>query len=296
METVVEVNHLGLSRQEAAERLHVQGPNRLPPAPRPPIWRVLGRQLVHFFAIMLWVAGLLAFVARMPQLGTAIFAVIVVNALFAFLQEYRAERAAERLRVLLPRHVTVRRDGALSEINADELVTGDLVVLRPGDRISADLTLIETHNLELDASTLTGESVPVRSGDGDTAYAGTFVVNGAGDGIVSATDSTTRLAGIARLTRAGQRPPSPLARELDRVVRTIAAIAVGVGVAFFIIATRSGCTLSGSLPEPSVHGVQLERRDQLPRRRYGSTVRSTSRSRSPRCRRPLCAVGRGSLT
>jgi calcium-translocating P-type ATPase len=234
----------GLTSEEAAERLQRHGPNSLPAAPPPPVWRVLGRQMIHFFAIMLWVAGMLAFIARMPQLGIAIFVVIIVNGFFAFAQEHRAERAAERLRDLLPRRVTVRRDDRLIDVDADGLVVDDLVVLRPGDRISADLMLTDAHSLQIDTSTLTGESVPLDLDVGETGFAGTFVVKGAGEGIVVATGGNTRLAAIARLTRAGQRPPSPLARELDRVVRTIAAVALGVGVAFFVIALLIGTPAS----------------------------------------------------
>ncbi|HET9017169.1 MAG TPA: cation-transporting P-type ATPase [Thermomicrobiaceae bacterium] len=223
----------GLTAAEAADRLRRDGPNRLPVAPPPPVWRLVAAQLTHFFALMLWAAGALAFVAGMPQLGVAIFAVILVNGVFAFAQEYRAERAAERLRDLLPRRATVRRDGVPVEVDAAGLVVGDLVLLQPGDRISADLRLSEAHALAIDTSTLTGESVPVDAAAGEPAHAGTFVVSGEGAGTVEATGAATRLAGIARLTRAGHRPRSPLARELDRVVRLVAAIAVGVGVAFF---------------------------------------------------------------
>ncbi len=234
----------GLTSSDAAARLRSDGPNLLPVSPPPPVWRVIGRQFVHFFALMLWAAGTLAFVARMPQLGVAIFVVIVVNGLFAFAQEYRAERAAERLRDLLPRRVTVRRDGLLVDVDARDLVVGDLVVLRPGDRVSADLTLTDAHSLEIDTSMLTGESVPVPVREDESAYAGTFVVKGAAEGVVVASGSHTRLAGIAALTKAGRRPPSPLARELDRVVRTIAGVALGVGATFFAIALLVGTPAS----------------------------------------------------
>ena len=230
----------GLSTAEASERLRRDGPNRLPAAAPPPVWRLVGAQFVHFFALMLWAAGALAFVAGMPQLGVAIIVVVVVNGVFAFAQEYRAERAAERLRDLLPRRVIVLRDGVPAEIDAAELVVDDLVVLQPGDRISADLRLSEAHSLAIDTSTLTGESVPAVAGAGEPVFAGTFVVSGEGAGTVEATGAATRLAGIARLTRAGHRPRSPLARELDRVVRTVAAIAVGVGVAFFALSLLLG--------------------------------------------------------
>jgi calcium-translocating P-type ATPase len=200
--------------------------------------------LVHFFAILLWVAGTLAFVAGMPQLGVAIFIVVVINGLFAFAQEYRAEHAAERLRDLLPRRATVLRDGRTVEVDASELVVGDVVLLSSGDRISADLRVLEAHSLSLDTSTLTGESVPVSVEPEEAAFAGTFVVEGEGVAVVTATGTGTRLASIAQLTRAGRHPRTPLAQELDRVVRTVAMIAVGVGGAFFITAVLIGTPAS----------------------------------------------------
>ena len=236
----VPVRKRGLSAADAEARLRQDGPNLLPTARGPSVWRQLAAQLVHFFALMLWVAGALAFVAHLPQLGVAIFAVVVVNALFAFLQEYRAERAAECLRDLLPLKVTVIRDGAHVDIDATEVVVGDTVVLAGGDRVPADMRAVEAHSLMLDTSTLTGESVPSAIFSNQTLFAGTFVTEGEGIGIVTATGASTRLAGIATLTRGIRRPQSPLALELHRVVRTIAIIAVGVGVVFFAVSILLG--------------------------------------------------------
>jgi magnesium-transporting ATPase (P-type) len=230
----------GLSAAEAAARLIADGPNRLPVAKPPPAWHQLARQMVHFFALMLWVAGALAFVAGLPQLGVAIFVVVVVNGVFAFVQEYRAERAAQRLRDLLPNRTTVVRDGERVDIDAGELVVGDLVLLEGGDRISADLAALEAHSLLVDTSLLTGESVPVAVAPGHELHAGTFVVEGECRAHVTATGANTRLAAIALLTRAGHRPRSPLALELERVVRVVAAVAVGVGVGFFGLALAIG--------------------------------------------------------
>ncbi len=234
------VDRGGLTQAEADARLRRDGPNVLPVLPGPPVWRQLVAEMVHFFALMLWVAGGLAFVAGLPQLGVAIFVVIVVNALFAFAQEYRAERAAERLRDLLPRWVTVVRDGVRTELDAADLVVDDLVVLDAGYRISADLRVLEAHVLRIDTSTLTGESVPSTVEAGETVFAGTFVTEGEGAAIVGATGANTRLAGIAQLARAGRRPRPPLALELSRVVRTIATVAVGIGVVFFTLALLLG--------------------------------------------------------
>jgi magnesium-transporting ATPase (P-type) len=234
----------GLTNAEAAARLRQQGPNSLPSRKARPAWRQLAAQMVHFFALMLWVAGALAILAGMPQLGLAIFAVILLNGTFAFVQEYRAEQASEKLRDLLPRRATVIREGNYLEIDASELVTGDVITLQAGDRVSADIRLFETFSLSIDASTLTGESVPRTAQAGEIVFAGTFVVEGEGVGLVIATGTGTRLAGVARITEAGRRPRTPLAQELDRVVRILSIAALGAGVVFLVIAALVGIHLT----------------------------------------------------
>jgi magnesium-transporting ATPase (P-type) len=202
--------------------------------------------MVHFFALMLWIAGGLAFVAGMPQLAVAIFVVIIVNGVFAFLQEYRAERTAEQLLDLLPRRAKVVRDGVILEIDAGELVVDDAMLLASGDRLSADGELVQAVSLRVDSSTLTGESVPVDLEVPDPVRAGTFVVEGEGVAIVRATGDHTQLGHIARMTEASHRPHTPLAQELARLVRLIALVAVGVGVGFFGVAALVGTPASDS--------------------------------------------------
>jgi calcium-translocating P-type ATPase len=230
----------GLTSAEAGARLATGGANVLPAAKGVPVWRKLARELTHFFAAMLWIAGVLAIVAGLPELGIAIFVVILLNGVFAFAQEHRAEHAAERLRDLLPRRATVVRDGRAVEIDAAGLVVGDLVLLDAGDRVSADLCAVEAHQCRVDTSTLTGESVPVSVDSGEVIHAGTFIVEGQASAVVTATGGATRLGGIAQLTRATHRPATPLAHELTRVVRTVALIAVGVGTSFFVLALLVG--------------------------------------------------------
>ena len=111
----------GLTTEEVEQRQRKFGSNLLPRPQHLSIWRRLLAQLVHFFAVMFWIAGGLAILAGMPQLGFAIFVVIVVNGVFAFIQEYRAEKAGERLRDLLPRRVMVMREGRRQSIDAIEL-------------------------------------------------------------------------------------------------------------------------------------------------------------------------------
>jgi len=230
----------GLSSAEAAARLARDGPNQLPPPRRPSAIRRFADQLVHFFALMLWVAGSLAFVAGLPALGVAIFAVILLNAVFAFAQERRADRAAERLRALLPRRVTVRRDGRRVQVEASDVVVGDVLVLQSGDRIPADAAVAGANNMLVDTSLLTGESEPTSVERGGEVFAGTFMVEGEGEAIATATGESTRLAAIARLTTLTAKPTSPLTRQLHGVVRAIAAIAVGVGATFFGLALLLG--------------------------------------------------------
>lgn len=234
----------GLSSKEVELRRKRYGPNVLARSPHLPLWRRLLSQLVHFFAIMLWIAGGLAILAGMPQLGFAIFVVILLNGLFSFLQEYRAEKAGEKLLDLLPRRVTVRRGGTRQSIDAIGVVPDDVVILNPGDRVSADMRLAQVHGLSVDTSTMTGESVPTTPQPGETVFAGTFAVEGEAVGIVTATGNSTRLARIAQTTTEAQRPPSPLALELNRVVRVIAFVSVAVGSVFLIIALLVGIRLS----------------------------------------------------
>jgi len=230
----------GLTTPEAVARLRRDGPNVLP-VPRPPSPALLlARQMTHFFALLLWAAAGLAYLGGLPQLTVAIVIVVLVNGVFAFVQEYRADRAGRQLRELLPARVIVRRDGRRREVNASDLVAGDIVLLAAGDRISADLDLLDVHSLALDESMLTGESALVRPDAGGRAYAGTFVVEGEAEAEVAATGARTRLADIAALTRQAHRRPSPLTLHLRRVVMSVAIIAVIVGLGFFGVAVAVG--------------------------------------------------------
>ncbi|MEZ5251425.1 MAG: cation-transporting P-type ATPase [Ilumatobacteraceae bacterium] len=234
----------GLDSATADERLRRDGPNRLPAPHRRSAVRGFVDQLAHFFALMLWVASALAFVAGMPALGAAIAGVVVVNAVFSFAQEHRADRAADRLRELLPARVTVRRGGRLVIIDAADVVVGDLLELEAGDRVPADATATEVHDCQVDTSLLTGESAVEIPASGAVLHAGTFVVEGTASAIVTATGVHTRLAHIASLTTSTDKPITPLTRGLHEVVRTIAFIAIGVGAAFFVASLLLGHEVS----------------------------------------------------
>jgi calcium-translocating P-type ATPase len=234
--------HQGLSTAEAARR-RPPGGNRLPVEGPPSPVRLLVQQMVHFFALLLWGASVLAYIGGMPQLAIAIAVVVVLNGAFAFVQEYRADRAAEALRELVPHRVTVVRDGVRQEIDALDLVVGDVIRLEAGDKIAADLRLSVVHGLRVDEATLTGESEPVAKGVGDALFAGCFVVEGEATAEVTAIAGDTRLASIATLTRSVPRAKTPLAKELARVVRFVTVLAVGLGAACFGVGFLLGLPL-----------------------------------------------------
>ncbi|MGR2752420.1 cation-translocating P-type ATPase [Agromyces arachidis] len=229
----------GLTAAEAAARLARDGGNTLPRAKRPSVLRRLVGELTHFFALLLWAAAVLAVFAGLPQLSIAIVGVIVLNAVFAVIQQARADRAADRLREMLPTRVTVRRDGRRRVVEAADVVVDDVLLLESGDRVPADAVALTANRLLVDTSMLTGESVAASVAEGDTLFAGTFVVEGDASARVTATGARTRLAGLARLST-GSTPDTPLTRGLRGVVRLTATIAVGAGVGFMLISLLVG--------------------------------------------------------
>jgi magnesium-transporting ATPase (P-type) len=225
----VATDALGLSTDEAARRLASDGPNSLPDPPRTAVWQELARQLTHLLALLLWVAAVLALLAGMPSLAAAIVVIVLLNGTFAFWQEHRADRSTDRLRELLPAGTRVVRDGRSRVVAVADLVRGDLVLLEAGDRVGADLRLVRAHDLTQNESMVTGESRAVPHGAGDRLLAGTFVVQGEGSAVVEATGARTSLADVSRLAATATRPRSPLAVQLDRVVRIVAVVAALTG-------------------------------------------------------------------
>jgi magnesium-transporting ATPase (P-type) len=231
----------GLTSEDASRILASVGPNLLAETKHPSPLRRFAAQLVHLFALLLWAGAGLALLAGMPQLAAAIVVVVLVNAIFAFAQEHRAERAAEALGRMLPQTARVRRDGDVVVLPAEELVPGDVLLLEAGDRVSADADLLEVHELRVDNSTLTGESWPVAPESG--VFAGTYVVSGRGEAHVTATGMGTELGRIAELTQGSPQKQSPLEVELKRVTRLVAVVSAGIGTTFFVAAGFLGMGL-----------------------------------------------------
>jgi magnesium-transporting ATPase (P-type) len=232
----------GLTTAEAERRLADVGPNALEEAKRPSHLRQLVANLVHLFALLLWAGAALALIGGLPELSAAIVVVILVNAVFAFVQEYRAERAVEALRQMLPLEVRVRRDRVAVSIRSEEVVPGDVLLLAPGDKVAADAELVSRHDLRVDESTLTGEAYPTEAAD--AVFAGTYVTAGSGEAVVTATGMSTRFGRIADLAQRTHRGQSPLERQLVHVTRFVAVLAITIGALFFVLASFVGMPVS----------------------------------------------------
>jgi len=241
----------GLASSEATRRLATVGPNELEEPERTSTWVLLAAQFRNVLIVILLIA-----VALSAALGHGIEAIIigvivVFAALLGFVQEYRAERAIEALREMAAPTARVLRDGDESFIRARDVVPGDIVLVQVGDRVPADLRILEAANLQADEAPLTGESVPVEKHASpiteadiaiadrrDIAYSGTVITYGRGRGIATTTGMHTEFGRIAGMLQTVEVGRTPLQENLDRVGRVLAVIAlvvVGLIVAFGVL-------------------------------------------------------------
>jgi Ca2+-transporting ATPase len=244
----------GLAPEEARRRLAETGLNRIERWRRPPLILRLGANFVNLFALLLWAASGFSWLAGMAELAAAIPVVILINAIFSFWQEFRAEKAIEALEKLLPLKSRLVRHGQLTEVEVGEIVPGDIMLLEAGDQIPADARLIEAEDFRVDNSALTGESRPaykfadpVEDGQEflwiempNLVFAGTAAVSGAARGVVIATGMDTQLGNIASLTQKVEVKASPLQWEMQVVAKVVAAIACSIGVLFFSVGVLTG--------------------------------------------------------
>jgi magnesium-transporting ATPase (P-type) len=236
----------GLSPDEVRDRLARHGPNRLPSAPPRPWWR---RLLAQFHNLLIYVLLAAAFITLWlgHVVDTAVIVgVVVINAIMGLVQEGKAQRALEAVRAMLASHATVVRQGLRLEVDAADLVPGDVVLLESGTRVPADLRLLRSKNLAIDEAALTGESVP--SGKqaetvapdaalGDRAcmaYAGTVVTVGQASGVVVATARETEIGQIGAMVAGVAELVTPLTQRLDQFARRITAFIGVVALVTFV--------------------------------------------------------------
>jgi Ca2+-transporting ATPase len=234
----------GLAAPEAEARLARFGWNELAAVGGVSAWEILASQFKNVLIVILLAATALSATLGHGTEAIAIAAIVLLAVLLGFVQEYRAERATDALRRMAAPTATVLRAGEECEIPARQLVPGDVILLRAGDRIPADARLIESVNLQIDEAALTGESVPVEKhadalggaqlllGDRrNMAFAGTSATYGRGRAVVTATGMDTEFGGIARMLQTVETGRTPLQENLDRVGRSLAkATFVVVGI------------------------------------------------------------------
>jgi len=239
-------NETGLSSTAAAQRLAEVGPNRLPEARPRSAWM---RFLTQFHNVLIYVLLAAALVTALLQhwVDTAVIVgVVVVNALIGFVQEGKAEDALAAIRQMLSPHAMVIRDGRRRTIAADDLVPGDVLPLQAGDKIAADLRLVQAKNLRIDEAALTGESAPVEkthqvcsesavlADRRSMAYSGTLITAGQGLGVVTATGAATELGQISTLVARVEQLTTPLLRQMAVFSRWLTTAIVAIAGAAFM--------------------------------------------------------------
>lgn len=250
---VSEYSKSGLTNKQAKDLLSQYGYNQLPTKKNKPLWL---RFLLQFHDVMIYillVAAILSFVMNDPIEGFVILAIVLINAILGLYQEGKAQNAVESLKKLSAPSARVLRDGVISLVDAKELVVGDIVYLEAGDLVSADLRLLETTNLKIDESTLTGESVPVEKnanvvlaantviGDRiNMAYSSGQVTYGKGIGVVVSTGVNSEMGKIAHSLSESDDVITPLQKQLAALGKSLGILGLVICVLLFIVGLLNG--------------------------------------------------------
>ena len=243
----LETGPKGLTEEEAKKRQAFYGFNKVEEKKTFHPVKQLLKQFISAMAILLWIAGILALIAQMPELAIAVWAVVVINGIFSFIQEWRTDRALSLLSKMIPSNVRVLRDGAEKTIPAAELVVGDIMIVSQGNIISADARLVEANQLFVDNSVISGESIPLNRLPGsfeatghsmseiiNLMFAGTTVVEGSGKALVYATGMDTEVGQVSTLANKIEVGHGTLGIQISKVVKTITIVAFVMGVLVFL--------------------------------------------------------------
>ncbi|PWA32169.1 hypothetical protein CCH79_00013346, partial [Gambusia affinis] len=255
----------GLTGARAAEILARDGPNALTPPPTTPEWVKFCKQMFGGFSMLLWTGAVLCFLAYGIQaamedepandnlyLGVVLSAVVIITGCFSYYQEAKSSKIMDSFKNLVPQQALVVRNGEKKSINAEEVVVGDLVEVKGGDRIPADLRIISANGCKVDNSSLTGESEPqTRTPDfsnenpletRNIAFFSTNCVEGTARGIVISTGDGTVMGRIATLASGLEVGRTPISIEIEHFIQIITGVAVFLGVSFFILSLILGYT------------------------------------------------------
>ncbi|WP_319507135.1 HAD-IC family P-type ATPase [uncultured Methanolobus sp.] len=242
----------GLSTEEASRRIALCGRNVFEETGKQSLLIKYLKQYRNFFSLLLLFGSILSFIAEWLDPGQgnifiaiALLGVVILNGSFTFIQEYQAERIMASFKNLIPPKARVLRDGEIKEILATEIVVGDVVYLEEGDKIPADGRLIEENSLKVDNSPITGEAEPqLRSLNcthpnmlecRNMVFSGTLIQTGNGKALIFGTGSDTQIGKLAALTEQTSSVDTPIRKELNDFIKVISAIAIFLGVSFFLV-------------------------------------------------------------
>ena len=249
----LKTSELGLTEEEVKQRIKKYGPNKLAEEEKISKLKIMLHQFTSPLIYILLIAGVVTILLKEYIDSGVIFAVVILNAIIGFVQEYKAEKSVRALKKMVVPKARVIRDRKEKEVNSEELVPGDIVLLTSGMKVPADIRLIHTIELKIDESMLTGESVPVEKittpikqenltpGDQkNMAFMGTIVVSGRAKGVVVETGERTILGKIAKEVKELTGVRAPLQDKIESFAKTIAFIVLGASVVLFLIGLLIG--------------------------------------------------------
>jgi Ca2+-transporting ATPase len=230
----------GLTNQQVVELQKQYGANEISTKESFSVIKLFFSQFPTLINGILFIAALFSFFINEPLDAILIVIILLLNALLGFFQEFRAEKALEKLKSLTEPVCTTLRDGKTIAIAAKELVPGDIVILNEGDRLPADGIIQTQVHCEIDESVLTGESVPVIKQHGDEAFRGTFIAKGKGHLLVTAIGNQTKLGKIAQTLTSVETEPTPLQKQMDRLTKYLSFGAIGLALLLLPIGIFEG--------------------------------------------------------
>ncbi|CAF4318803.1 unnamed protein product, partial [Rotaria magnacalcarata] len=257
----------GLTDAKVKEFLNRDGPNALTPPKTTPEWMKFCKQMFGGFALLLWIGAILCFIAHSitvathhgeaPNdnlwLGVALTIVVIVTGCFSYYQEAKSSRIMDSFKNLVPLQAIVIRNGERKNVKSEDLVVGDIVDIKFGDRVPADIRILEAHGFKVDNSSLTGESEPqIRTKEmthenpletKNLAFLSTFAVEGTAKGVVIRTGDRSVMGRIANLASGLSSGETPIAKEIAHFIHIITGVAVFLGVSFFFIGIVLGYSI-----------------------------------------------------